>query len=164
MGAMQFANPLLGSSFDADPQAAAEQRLRIFNIAGDSHCWVAGGHLSFPGIGHIRAAQTIFAWWLARRRASSCIRRLRWPGFLSGGTTGRTVKHRARPVKLQLAAHDDLEGPGNGPSRSHDECCGNGSQQPQDSIGIEPDLQTTLASIDEDQLVRKRLYLDRRRK
>jgi glyoxylase-like metal-dependent hydrolase (beta-lactamase superfamily II) len=32
--ALQFADPALGSSFDADPKAAIEQRLRIFKMAG----------------------------------------------------------------------------------------------------------------------------------
>jgi hypothetical protein len=59
---MQFANPSLGSSFDADRTAAAEQRLRVFKIASDSDWWVAGSHLSFPGIGHIRAAQDRYLW------------------------------------------------------------------------------------------------------
>ena len=62
MGALQFANPSLGSPFDADPSAAAEQRLRIFKMATADNWWVAGGHLSFPGIGHIRAAQDRYFW------------------------------------------------------------------------------------------------------
>ena len=62
MGALQFANPSLGSSFDADPKAAAEQRLRVFKMAADKDCWVAGGHLSFPGIGHTRAGQGHYLW------------------------------------------------------------------------------------------------------
>jgi glyoxylase-like metal-dependent hydrolase (beta-lactamase superfamily II) len=62
MGALQFANPSLGSSFDANPKAAAEQRLRVFKMATETDCWVAGGHLSFPGIGHIRAAQDRYFW------------------------------------------------------------------------------------------------------
>jgi glyoxylase-like metal-dependent hydrolase (beta-lactamase superfamily II) len=62
MGALQFADPSLGSSADADPKAAAQQRLRVFKLAADNDYWVAGGHLSFPGIGHIRAAQDRFFW------------------------------------------------------------------------------------------------------
>ena len=62
MGALQFANPSLESSFDADPKAAAEQRLRIFKTAAADDCWVAGGHLSFPGIGHVRAAEARYFW------------------------------------------------------------------------------------------------------
>lgn len=62
MGALQFADPSLRSSFDADPKAAAEQRLRIFKMASADNWWAAGGHLSFPGIGHIRAAQERYFW------------------------------------------------------------------------------------------------------
>jgi glyoxylase-like metal-dependent hydrolase (beta-lactamase superfamily II) len=54
MGALQFAHPALGSSADGDPKAAAEQRIRAFKIAIDNDYWVADGHLSFPGIGHVR--------------------------------------------------------------------------------------------------------------
>ena len=62
MDALQFANPSLRSSFDADPRAAAEQRLRVFKMASEDDLWVAGAHLSFPGIGHIRAAQGRYFW------------------------------------------------------------------------------------------------------
>ena len=62
MGALQFANPSLESSFDADPKAAIEQRLRVFRMAADSDCWVAGGHLSFPAIGHIRTGNGRYFW------------------------------------------------------------------------------------------------------
>jgi glyoxylase-like metal-dependent hydrolase (beta-lactamase superfamily II) len=62
MAALQFPNPSLGSSFDSDAKAAAEQRLRILKMAADSGDWAAGAHLSFPGIGHIRAAQGRYFW------------------------------------------------------------------------------------------------------
>jgi glyoxylase-like metal-dependent hydrolase (beta-lactamase superfamily II) len=62
IAALQFATPLLGSSFDVDAKAAAEQRLRIFRMAVDANDWVAGSHLPFPGIGHIRAAQDRYFW------------------------------------------------------------------------------------------------------
>ena len=62
MGALQFASPSLGSAFDADRKAAAEQRLRIFKMAAAGDDWVAGGHLSFPGIGHIRAGEGRYFW------------------------------------------------------------------------------------------------------
>jgi glyoxylase-like metal-dependent hydrolase (beta-lactamase superfamily II) len=62
MGALQFALPSLGSSFDVDGNAAAEQRLRIFRMAADTNAWVAGSHLPFPGIGHVRAAQERYFW------------------------------------------------------------------------------------------------------
>ena len=62
MAALQFADPSLGSSFDANPKAAAEQRLRLFKMASTDDSWVAGGHLSFPGIGHVRARQERYFW------------------------------------------------------------------------------------------------------
>lgn len=62
MGALQFANPSLGSSFDANPTLAAEQRQRILTMAADNDYWVAGGHLSFPGIGHVRVDHGGYIW------------------------------------------------------------------------------------------------------
>lgn len=62
VGAMQFANPSLGSSYDTDAKAAAGQRLRIFKMAADHDWAVAGGHLSFPGIGHIRVRENRYFW------------------------------------------------------------------------------------------------------
>lgn len=62
MAALQFNDPSLQSSFDGDPSAAAEQRLRIFKMAATDDSWVAGGHLSFPGIGHVRAGRGRFFW------------------------------------------------------------------------------------------------------
>ena len=62
MGAMQFADPSLGEAFNADPKAAAKQRLRVFNMAADNDYWVAGSHLSFPGIGHVRSRQEGYLW------------------------------------------------------------------------------------------------------
>lgn len=62
MAALQFEDPSLGSSFDGDPKTAAEQRLRVFKLAADNDYWVAGGHLSFPAIGHVRAGHDRFSW------------------------------------------------------------------------------------------------------
>ncbi|MEA3182479.1 MAG: hypothetical protein QOI59_6002 [Gammaproteobacteria bacterium] len=62
MGALQFARPSLGSAFDADPKSAAQQRLRVFRMAVRNDYWVAGGHLTFPGIGHTRAGEGHYFW------------------------------------------------------------------------------------------------------
>ena len=62
MGALQFADPSLGSAFDVDPKGAAEQRRRVFKLAADSHYWVAGGHLTFPAIGHLRGDAGRYIW------------------------------------------------------------------------------------------------------
>jgi glyoxylase-like metal-dependent hydrolase (beta-lactamase superfamily II) len=56
MGALQFPNPGLGSSFDSDPNAAAEQRRHILDFAAVKGYWIAGSHIPFPGIGHVYAA------------------------------------------------------------------------------------------------------------
>jgi glyoxylase-like metal-dependent hydrolase (beta-lactamase superfamily II) len=56
MGALQFHDPGLGSSFDSDANAAAEQRRHVLALAAAKGYWIAGSHMPFPGIGHVRAA------------------------------------------------------------------------------------------------------------
>ncbi len=51
---MQFADPRLTSAFDSDPAAAAHQRQRVLALAAQENDWIAGGHLSFPALGHVR--------------------------------------------------------------------------------------------------------------
>jgi glyoxylase-like metal-dependent hydrolase (beta-lactamase superfamily II) len=58
--AMQFEQPSLTSAFDSDPKAAAAQRQRILQLASEKDDWIAGAHLSFPGIGHVRDRQGSF--------------------------------------------------------------------------------------------------------
>jgi len=62
VGAMQFAQPSLTSAFDSDPAAAVVQRTRILQLATNEDDWVAGGHLNFPGIGHIRGQDGHYLW------------------------------------------------------------------------------------------------------
>lgn len=57
---MQFPWPALGSSFDADHKAAANQRTRVLSSAAMNHEWIAGGHISFPGIGRVRRSDRGF--------------------------------------------------------------------------------------------------------
>jgi glyoxylase-like metal-dependent hydrolase (beta-lactamase superfamily II) len=61
-GAMQFAQPSLTSAFDSDPAAAVVQRKRILELAAEEDDWVAGGHLFFPAIGHVRARDGHYLW------------------------------------------------------------------------------------------------------
>lgn len=61
MGALQFDDPNLGSSFDSDPSAAAGQRRRILALAATKGYWIAGSHLPFPGVGRVRAAGAGFS-------------------------------------------------------------------------------------------------------
>lgn len=52
--AVQFADPSVTIRFDTDSKAAAEQRKRAYASAAREGHWVAGAHLAFPGIGHVR--------------------------------------------------------------------------------------------------------------
>jgi glyoxylase-like metal-dependent hydrolase (beta-lactamase superfamily II) len=54
VAAVQFAEPSVTIQFDTDPKAAAVQRKKAFADAARRGYWVAGAHLSFPGLGHIR--------------------------------------------------------------------------------------------------------------
>lgn len=52
--AVQFPNPIVTIIYDIDPMAAAASRKKAFEEAARDGYWVAGDHLSFPGIGHVR--------------------------------------------------------------------------------------------------------------
>jgi glyoxylase-like metal-dependent hydrolase (beta-lactamase superfamily II) len=56
IGAVQFPDPAVTIHFDADSTAAAAARKKIFAEAAEQRAWVGGAHVSFPGIGHLRAA------------------------------------------------------------------------------------------------------------
>jgi glyoxylase-like metal-dependent hydrolase (beta-lactamase superfamily II) len=56
VAAVQFADPSLADGYDKDAAAGVAQRKKIFAEAAEHRYWVAGAHLSFPGIGHLRAA------------------------------------------------------------------------------------------------------------
>lgn len=59
---IQFANPEITVVYDVDANAAAQQRARQFARLEASRRLVATAHLSFPGIGHIRAEDQGYAW------------------------------------------------------------------------------------------------------
>jgi glyoxylase-like metal-dependent hydrolase (beta-lactamase superfamily II) len=52
--AAQFPDPSVSLHYDMDLPAAAEQRKKVFADAAEHRYWVAGAHLPFPGIGHLR--------------------------------------------------------------------------------------------------------------
>jgi len=54
VAAVQMAAPLVTIGYDVDPDAAARERLRVFADAAKNGTLVAGAHLPFPGIGHVR--------------------------------------------------------------------------------------------------------------
>jgi glyoxylase-like metal-dependent hydrolase (beta-lactamase superfamily II) len=56
VAAVQFPDPSVTLLYDTDSVKAAAQRKKIFADAAEHGDWVAGAHLSFPGMGHLRAA------------------------------------------------------------------------------------------------------------
>jgi glyoxylase-like metal-dependent hydrolase (beta-lactamase superfamily II) len=62
VGAVQFPNPSITIKFDTDSNAAKEHRERTFRAAAAEGYWIAGAHLSFPGIGHLKADQGGYEW------------------------------------------------------------------------------------------------------
>ena len=56
VAALQFPDPSLTDQYDADAAAGTAQRKMIFAEVAEQRDWVAGAHLSFPGIGHLRSA------------------------------------------------------------------------------------------------------------
>ncbi|MBD1889870.1 MBL fold metallo-hydrolase [Coleofasciculus sp. FACHB-SPT9] len=62
VASVQFPKPEITIDFDVDPNAAAAQRAKQFADAERSRRLVAAAHVSFPGIGHIRADNQGYAW------------------------------------------------------------------------------------------------------
>ena len=56
VAAAQFPDPSVTIAFDTDSAMAVAQRKKVFADAAAHRSWVAGAHLSFPGLGHLRAA------------------------------------------------------------------------------------------------------------
>ncbi len=62
VAAVQFVQPQVTIAFDSDSKAAAVQRKKAYIDAAKGRYLVAGAHLPFPGIGHIRAEGSGYAW------------------------------------------------------------------------------------------------------
>ena len=62
VAAVQFENPAVTIKFDTDSKAAAAQRKKAYRDAARHGYLVAGAHLSFPGIGRLRAEGKGYAW------------------------------------------------------------------------------------------------------
>ena len=62
VAAVQFAEPQVTIAFDTDSPAAAVQRAKAYADAVQGRFLVAGAHLPFPGIGHVRAEGKGYAW------------------------------------------------------------------------------------------------------
>lgn len=60
--ATQFPDPKIGVHFDADSKKAIAMRATLFSNAAKNKIWLAGEHLPFPGIGHIRLEGKGYVW------------------------------------------------------------------------------------------------------
>ncbi|NYH47251.1 MBL fold metallo-hydrolase [Xanthomonas arboricola] len=60
--AVQFARPDASFEADSDRSKAIASRRRLLAQAADGRWWVAGAHLPFPGLGHVRREGKAFAW------------------------------------------------------------------------------------------------------
>lgn len=60
--AVQFARPQVAIEFDNDPKAAVATRKKIFAKAAKEKLLIAGMHLPFPGIGHVRKEASGYSW------------------------------------------------------------------------------------------------------
>lgn len=61
-GAVQFPHPEVTIDFDSAPDQAKNQRERIFSLVAKSKALMAGAHLQFPGLGHVRETKSGFEW------------------------------------------------------------------------------------------------------
>jgi len=59
---VQFDQPEISIEFDSDPELAKTQRLRALQDASQRGYRVAGSHMAFPGIGHVRRKGDAFEW------------------------------------------------------------------------------------------------------
>ncbi|MBC7513922.1 MAG: MBL fold metallo-hydrolase [Herminiimonas sp.] len=62
VAAVQFDHPEVTIAFDTDSKSAARQRQQAYADAAKSGYLVAGSHLSFPGIGHVRRQGKAYAY------------------------------------------------------------------------------------------------------
>jgi glyoxylase-like metal-dependent hydrolase (beta-lactamase superfamily II) len=62
VGAVQFDQPSVTIQFDTDAKSAVVQRKRAFAQAAKEGYLVGAAHLPFPGLGHLRAQGSGYAW------------------------------------------------------------------------------------------------------
>ena len=61
--AVQFPQPRVTIEFDVEPARALATRMKVFGWTAKEALLVAGMHLPFPGLGHVRAdGKGTFAW------------------------------------------------------------------------------------------------------
>lgn len=59
---VQFRDPTVTVEYDVDPGQAAASRARVLDAAAKQGYLIGGAHLSFPGLGHVRAEQAGYSW------------------------------------------------------------------------------------------------------
>lgn len=57
VAAVQFPLPATTISFDSDMDTAAQTRAMVLADAASQGYWIAGTHISFPGIGHVKTGE-----------------------------------------------------------------------------------------------------------
>jgi len=62
VASVQFAEPSVVMNFDTDTKSASVERKKTFAEAAKQGSWVAGAHISFPGIGHLRSSNDGYVW------------------------------------------------------------------------------------------------------
>ena len=62
VASVQFPEPSVVIGFDTDSKLAAIERKKAFADAAKQGYWVAGAHISFPGIGHLRSNNDGYIW------------------------------------------------------------------------------------------------------
>jgi glyoxylase-like metal-dependent hydrolase (beta-lactamase superfamily II) len=67
---VQFDEPGVSIAFDVDPDLAIKTREAAFAEATREKYLVAGAHIAFPGIGHVREDATMYDWVPANYRAT----------------------------------------------------------------------------------------------
>ncbi|WP_445143382.1 MBL fold metallo-hydrolase [Dyella sp. Tek66A03] len=62
VGDVQFPAPAITIRFDFDQAQAARERNKALAQAASSGYWIAGAHIAFPGIGHVKKHGDTFVW------------------------------------------------------------------------------------------------------
>jgi len=62
VGAVQFGNPDVSIGYDVDDKTAIASRKKLFADAAKNKTLLAGAHLAFPGLGHVRAQGKGYTW------------------------------------------------------------------------------------------------------
>ncbi|MDN7124067.1 MBL fold metallo-hydrolase [Pseudidiomarina terrestris] len=62
VAAVQFPYPEVTIAYDSNPEQARAQRLALFKTVAEEGHWIAGAHISFPGIGRMKAEGNGYRW------------------------------------------------------------------------------------------------------